>query len=66
MPGTVINDPNLTRLCDLERVSTLGESDLQKMETILVAIVTASPVSFVQQLAQGEKRELFVTFPLWT
>lgn len=39
---------------------------MQKLETFLVAIVTALPVSFVQQLALGGKRELFVTFSLWT
>lgn len=43
-------------------VLTLGESDLQKVETVLVTTVIVVPVPFAQQLAQGERRELFITF----
>lgn len=36
-------------------VSTPRESDLQKLETILVTIIIVLPVSFAQQQAQGER-----------
>lgn len=42
-------------------VSTPRESDLQKLETILVTIIIVLPDSFAQQQTQGE---LFITLSL--
>ena len=45
-------------------VFTLRKSDWQKPGAIWVTNVTALPATFAQQLAQGERRDLFITSSL--